>query len=69
MASLADALHTNNTLETLYIRGNEAITENGLTCLIEAVSSRSGLKTLWIPDHLGEEGHQYSKKETRTARY
>ena len=54
VASLADALHTNNTLESLYIYGNGAITENGLTNLIEAVSRCSGLKVLYIPRHLGE---------------
>ena len=48
VASLADALHTNNTLETLFINGNKAITENGLTYLVEAVSRHSGLKTLYI---------------------
>ena len=49
VASLADALHTNNTLDTLFIRDNAAITENGLTCLVEAVSKHSGLKRLYIP--------------------
>ena len=53
VASLADALHTNNTLERLYISNNAAITENGLTCLVQAVSRHSGLKTLRIPSHLG----------------
>ena len=54
VASLADALHTNNTLKTLFIYGNGsgAITENGLTCLVEAVSRHSGLKDLCIPRHL-----------------
>ena len=52
MASLADALHTNNTLETLYIDGNDEITENGLTCLVEALSKNSGLVKLWLPRHL-----------------
>ena len=50
VASLADALHTNNTLETLNIRDNEAVTENGLTCLVEAVSRHPGLKYLRIPE-------------------
>jgi hypothetical protein len=53
VASLADALHTNNTLEELYIEGNAAITENGLTCLVEAISRHSGLKEMSIPLHLG----------------
>ena len=46
VASLADALHTNNTLEVLHIHNNEAITENGLTCLVEPVSRHSGLEEL-----------------------
>ena len=49
VASLADALHTNNTLESLHINHNEAITDNGLTCLVEAVSKHSRLKSLGIP--------------------
>ena len=54
VASLADALHinTNNTLETLYIYGNDALTENGLTCLVKVLSSNSGLVTLVLPSHL-----------------
>ena len=52
VASLADALHTNNTLEALHIHNNEAITENGLTCLVEPVSRHSGLEELI---HLGPE--------------
>jgi Ran GTPase-activating protein (RanGAP) involved in mRNA processing and transport len=53
VASLAYALRTNNTLEILYITGNEAITDNGLTCLVEAVSRHSRrLKELEIPKHL-----------------
>ena len=52
VASLADALHTNNTLERLHIRGSRALTENGLTCLVEALSRNSGLVDLWLPKHL-----------------
>ena len=55
MASLADALHANNSLEKLYIddpNHSLAITENGLTCLAEAVSRHSGLKKLCIPKYL-----------------
>ena len=52
VASLADALHTNNTLETLHIGGNDAITENGLTCLVEPLSKHSGMVSLRIPGHL-----------------
>ena len=55
VASLADALHTNNTLERLDINGNRTITENGLTCLVEAVSKHSEMKILLIPNHLGED--------------
>ena len=53
VASLTEALHTNNTLERLDIDANEAITENGLTCLIKSLSKNSGLKELYIPKHLG----------------
>ena len=53
VASLADALHTNNTLKTLYIGGNDAITDNGLTCLVEPLSRHSGMVKLFITDHLG----------------
>ena len=52
VASLADALHTNNTLERLDIKGNNALTENGLACLVEVLSRNSGLVTLWLPRHL-----------------
>ena len=48
VASLADALHTNNTLERLYIQGNRAITEAGLRCLIEPISRHPGLKGLHV---------------------
>ena len=53
VASLASALNTNNTLETLHIYGNDAITENGLTCLVEVLSRSSGLVTLLIPIRFG----------------
>ena len=53
VTSLADALYTNNTLERLYIDNNRAITENGLMCLVEAVSRHLGLERLDIPVHLG----------------
>ena len=51
IASLADVLYVNNTLETLLIDGHRALTENELKCLIEAVSSNSGVVKLYIPDH------------------
>jgi hypothetical protein len=65
VASLADTLHTNNTLEALHMDGNRAITENGLTCLIEAVSRHSGLNDLWIPWHLGEDNVRKIINEAR----
>ena len=49
VSSLASALNTNNTLERLDIRNNDAITENGLTCLVEVLSRSSGLVKLLIP--------------------
>ena len=52
VASLASGLNTNNTLETLHIYGNDAITENGLTCLVEVLSRSSGLVRLGIPRRL-----------------
>ena len=53
VSSLASALDTNNTLKTLHIDNNDAITENGLTCLVEVLSRSSGLVKLWIPSRLG----------------
>ena len=53
VASLAHSLLTNNTLEVLSIHGNSGITENGLTCLTNALSRNSVLVTLDIPYHLG----------------
>ena len=55
VASLADALYINNTLQELYIYGHQALTENGLTCLVEAVSRHSGLERLGLPYHLGKD--------------
>ena len=52
VALLASALHSNNTLETLDIRGNKSITEDGLTYLVEALSKHSGMVKLDIPYHL-----------------
>ncbi len=52
VASLADALNVNSTLKTLHIEDNLAITENGLACLVEAVSRRVGLEILALPNHL-----------------
>jgi hypothetical protein len=53
VASLTDALNVNSTLKTLHIEDdNLAITENGLACLVEAVSRRVGLEVLVLPNHL-----------------
>ena len=52
VASLAEAVKINTTLETLYIHGNDAITDNGLACLVEALSGRSRLVELVIPRRL-----------------
>ena len=65
VASLADALHTNNALEELYIHGNEAKTEDGLTCLVEAVSRHPGLERLYIPKHMGEDKVRKTINEAR----
>ena len=50
--SLAEAMNINTTLEKLDIHGNAAITDNGLTCLVEVLSRSSRLVELWIPWHL-----------------
>ena len=52
VASLAEALSINTTLEMLSIQVNHAITDNGLTCLVEVLSRSSRLVKLWISDHL-----------------
>ena len=68
VASLADALHTNNTLETLHIYGNDALTENGLTCLVEALSRNSGLVTLVLPRHMKSSVDQMKKTMNETRK-
>ena len=50
--SLAEAMNINTTLKGIYINGNDAITDNGLTCLVEVLSRSSRLVLLWIPRHL-----------------
>ena len=52
--SLAEAININTTLEELDMYGNDAITDNGLTCLVEVLSRTrsSRLVELWIPIHL-----------------
>ena len=52
IASLADALKSNDTLERLFIYDNNKITDKGLTCLTEVLSSSSALVQLMIPKHL-----------------
>ena len=54
VASLADALRTNKTLEELFIHQNDAITEDGMICFVEAVSRHPGLGDVRIvpsPNH------------------
>ena len=65
VASLADALHTNNTLMKLYIHNNRTITENGLRCLVEAVSGHSQLKLLVMSKHLGVDQVRKTINEAR----
>ena len=65
VASLASALNTNNTLERLYIYDNDAITENGLTCLVEVLSRSSGLVYLVTPSHLGVDKVRETINEAR----
>ena len=50
--SLAEAMNINITIEELYIFGNNAITDNGLTCLVKVLSRSTRLAELWIPKHL-----------------
>ena len=50
--SLAEAMNINTTLKGLYINGNDAITDNGLSCLVEVLSRSSRLVELVIPGRL-----------------
>ena len=56
VASLTDAraLSTNTTLESLHIQGNDALTENGLMCLVVLYrdSGMTRLVELAVPKHL-----------------
>ena len=52
IASLAECLKTNNTLEELDISGNEEVTEEGLKCLVQALSGSSGIVELVMPIRL-----------------
>ena len=67
--SLAEAMNINTTLKRLYINGNNAITDNGLTCLVEVLSRSSGLVALWIPVHLkvGEVSKTINKARRRSG--
>ena len=65
IASLADALKSNNTLETLDIYGNNEITNEGLTCLTEVLSSSSELMELVIPEHLAVDEMRKTINEAR----
>ena len=55
----------NNTLETLEIYGNKAITGNGLMCLVEPVSRHSGMEELVIPYYLGVDKMSKTINEAR----
>ena len=65
IASLADALKSNNTLETLHIYGNNEITDKGLTCLTEVLSSSSALVRLAIPKYLAVDKVRKTINEAR----
>ena len=65
VASLANALNTNTTLEELHIYGINAITENGLSYLVEVLSRSSGLVELWISSRLGEDKVSKTVNEAR----
>ena len=63
--SLAEAMNINTTLERLDIQGNNAITDNGLTCLVEVLSRSSRLVVLTIPKHLKVDEVRKTINETR----
>ena len=55
---LADALHTNNTLEILSISGNE-IHKEGASHIAQVLNSHSQLSTLWLDNNpIGDKGLQ-----------
>ena len=62
---LAEAMNINTTLKRLYIHGNDAITDNGLTCLVKVLSRSSRLVALWIPVHLKEDEVRKTINEAR----
>ena len=58
VASLADALHTNNTLETLNITSNQ-IRKEGASYLARVLNGTNVLSSLWLSDNpIGDEGLQ-----------
>ncbi|MCG8621315.1 MAG: hypothetical protein MJE68_04825 [Proteobacteria bacterium] len=65
---LADALYTNNTLKILDIGRNKTITENGLTCLFEAVSRHSGLEGIHMSNHFGVDESKVKKTINKTRK-
>ena len=66
--SLAEAMDINTTLKRLDIFGNDAITVNGLTCLVEVLSTSSKLMRLWIPKHLKVDEVRKTINEARGSR-
>ena len=52
VSSLAEAMNINTALERLYMYGNDAITDNGLICLVKVLSRNSRLVRLRLPRHL-----------------
>ena len=58
-ASLTDALRTNNSLDKLYLSGNDALTEKGVRLLLDVCYSKP--MRLQIPRHLSSlrEGYRY----------
>ena len=68
VASLTAAMDINTTLERLYIFGNRAITDNGLTCLVEVLSRSSRLRELAIPKHVKVDEIRQTINEARERR-
>ena len=66
--SLAEAMNINTTLERLYFRGDDATSDNGLTCLVEVLSRSSRLVELVIPGHLKVDEVRKTINEARERR-
>ena len=68
--SLATALNVNYTLETIYIFGNDAMTNNGLARLVEVLSRNplTRLVALWISSHFGVDQVEKTINEARQIR-